>query len=218
MSLFYKTSKIKKLCLILIFVLTLSSIGLFSQPKEVKAAPAIYVPVVDFSNLAVNTMIEVHEAGLWWKEYVLDPILWARVDELIRNILIDPILDYIGEGFWNELHWMDAGFSANIPAFIQDTIGYRIDLGDLTADAMIEEVFLLGICGTFPDGIRDGMRAAVEDTFRLFPSPTIEKAGTPIGPFDILIGATALANQSTLVTHNTTEFSRIAKLPIEDWY
>ena len=46
----------------------------------------------------------------------------------------------------------------------------------------------------------------------------LEKAGTPIGPFDILIGATALANQSTLVTHNTTEFSRIAKLPIEDWY
>ncbi|MBW6509934.1 MAG: type II toxin-antitoxin system VapC family toxin [Desulfuromonadales bacterium] len=46
----------------------------------------------------------------------------------------------------------------------------------------------------------------------------LEKAGTPIGPFDTLIGATALANQSTLVTHNTKEFSRIAKLQIEDWY
>ncbi len=46
----------------------------------------------------------------------------------------------------------------------------------------------------------------------------LEKAGTPIGPFDTLIGATALANQSTLVTHNIKEFSRINKLPIEDWY
>ncbi len=46
----------------------------------------------------------------------------------------------------------------------------------------------------------------------------LEKAGTPIGPFDILIGATALANQSTLVTHNIKEFSRIDKLSIEDWY
>jgi len=46
----------------------------------------------------------------------------------------------------------------------------------------------------------------------------LEKAGTPIDPFDILIGATALANQSTLVTHNIKEFSRIDKLSIEDWY
>lgn len=46
----------------------------------------------------------------------------------------------------------------------------------------------------------------------------LEKTGTPIGPFDTLIGATALANQSTLVTHNIKEFSRINKLPIEDWY
>lgn len=46
----------------------------------------------------------------------------------------------------------------------------------------------------------------------------LEQAGTPIGPFDTLIGATALANQSTLVTHNIKEFSRIAKLQIEDWY
>lgn len=46
----------------------------------------------------------------------------------------------------------------------------------------------------------------------------LEKTGTPIGPFDILIGGTALANQSILVTHNVKEFSRINKLRIEDWY
>lgn len=41
--------------------------------------------------------------------------------------------------------------------------------------------------------------------------------GTPIGPNDLLIAAIALANGLTLVTHNTTEFSRVPKLLIEDW-
>jgi tRNA(fMet)-specific endonuclease VapC len=45
----------------------------------------------------------------------------------------------------------------------------------------------------------------------------LEKAGTPIGPNDLLIAAIALANNLTLVTHNTREFSRIAMLPCEDW-
>jgi tRNA(fMet)-specific endonuclease VapC len=47
---------------------------------------------------------------------------------------------------------------------------------------------------------------------------TLEKQGTPIGPYDTLIAGTALANQSTLVTHNTGEFKRIKKLVVEDWY
>jgi len=33
----------------------------------------------------------------------------------------------------------------------------------------------------------------------------------------LLIAAIALANQATLVTHNTREFSRVAGLKIEDW-
>ncbi|MBM3236919.1 type II toxin-antitoxin system VapC family toxin [Candidatus Poribacteria bacterium] len=45
----------------------------------------------------------------------------------------------------------------------------------------------------------------------------LEKAGTPIGPNDLLIAAIALANELTLVTHNTREFGRIEKLKIEDW-
>ncbi len=41
--------------------------------------------------------------------------------------------------------------------------------------------------------------------------------GRPIGPNDLLIAATALAHDLTLVTHNVREFSRIAGLKIEDW-
>jgi tRNA(fMet)-specific endonuclease VapC len=41
--------------------------------------------------------------------------------------------------------------------------------------------------------------------------------GTPIGPNDLMIAAIALANQMTLVSHNTTEFSRVPGLTLEDW-
>ena len=46
----------------------------------------------------------------------------------------------------------------------------------------------------------------------------VEKQGKPIGPYDVLIAGTALANKGVLVTHNTSEFSRIKGLQIEDWY
>jgi len=42
-------------------------------------------------------------------------------------------------------------------------------------------------------------------------------AGTPVGPNDLLIAAIALANEATLVTHNTAEFGHGSGLRIEDW-
>jgi tRNA(fMet)-specific endonuclease VapC len=45
----------------------------------------------------------------------------------------------------------------------------------------------------------------------------LKTAGTPIGPYDSLIAATALAHDLTLVTHNVREFSRVQGLRIEDW-
>jgi tRNA(fMet)-specific endonuclease VapC len=45
----------------------------------------------------------------------------------------------------------------------------------------------------------------------------LEQAGTPIGPNDLLIAATALSHDLVLVTHNTREFPRVAGLQIEDW-
>ena len=43
------------------------------------------------------------------------------------------------------------------------------------------------------------------------------KKGTPIGPFDMLIGAHAKSAGLTLVTNNTREFGRMNGLNIEDW-
>lgn len=45
----------------------------------------------------------------------------------------------------------------------------------------------------------------------------LASSGTPIGPNDLLIAAIALANDRTLVTHNTGEFSRVKGLRVEDW-
>jgi tRNA(fMet)-specific endonuclease VapC len=42
-------------------------------------------------------------------------------------------------------------------------------------------------------------------------------AGTPIGPYDVLIAGQARARSLVLVTHNTGEFSRVSGLNIEDW-
>ena len=42
-------------------------------------------------------------------------------------------------------------------------------------------------------------------------------AGTPIGPYDVLIAGQARARGLILVTHNTAEFSRVSGLQIEDW-
>jgi tRNA(fMet)-specific endonuclease VapC len=41
--------------------------------------------------------------------------------------------------------------------------------------------------------------------------------GTPIGPNDLIIASIALANGLILVTHNTSEFSRVPGLKLEDW-
>lgn len=45
----------------------------------------------------------------------------------------------------------------------------------------------------------------------------LEKRGTIIGPNDLLIAATVLHHNGTLVTHNIREFSRVPGLNIENW-
>jgi tRNA(fMet)-specific endonuclease VapC len=45
----------------------------------------------------------------------------------------------------------------------------------------------------------------------------LERAGTPIGPYDILIAAQARRRGATLVTANRREFVRVPRLKTEDW-
>ena len=45
----------------------------------------------------------------------------------------------------------------------------------------------------------------------------LEKKGTPIGHYDVMIAGTALGKQGILVTSNTKEFRRIPRLQLIDW-
>ncbi len=45
----------------------------------------------------------------------------------------------------------------------------------------------------------------------------LARAGTPIGPNDLLIASVARACDATLVTHNVSEFIRVSGLRVDDW-
>ncbi|WP_218668966.1 PIN domain-containing protein [Variovorax sp. KK3] len=46
----------------------------------------------------------------------------------------------------------------------------------------------------------------------------LQSRGTPIGPYDILIAAVALAHDLTIVTRNTREFLRVPRLRVDNWH
>jgi tRNA(fMet)-specific endonuclease VapC len=45
----------------------------------------------------------------------------------------------------------------------------------------------------------------------------LERAGTPIGPYDLQIAAQVIRHNCVLVTNNVREFERIPGLNIENW-
>lgn len=45
----------------------------------------------------------------------------------------------------------------------------------------------------------------------------LAEQGTPMGPNDLLIAATAIARDCCLVTRNRREFERVPDLPLESW-
>jgi len=45
----------------------------------------------------------------------------------------------------------------------------------------------------------------------------LERQGTPIGPYDVLIAAQARRRGARLVTGNVREFARVPGLVVEDW-
>ncbi|MCC6419067.1 MAG: type II toxin-antitoxin system VapC family toxin [Gemmataceae bacterium] len=72
---------------------------------------------------------------------------------------------------------------------------------------------LAGLRAQFPCLPFDVPAAEAYGTLRAY----LAGLGQLIGPNDLMIAAIALANGLTLVTHNTSEFSRVPGLPLEDW-
>lgn len=71
--------------------------------------------------------------------------------------------------------------------------------------------YIDGLAFESVDFSREDARAAAEIRTNL------TAAGTPIGPYDILIAGQTLARDLILITHNTREFSRVQGLRLEDW-
>lgn len=71
-------------------------------------------------------------------------------------------------------------------------------------------VFLSGNVGVVPFDDED---AAMAGDMRA----ELERAGTPIGPYDLLIAAQAVRSGATLVTANVSEFVRVRGLAWQDW-
>jgi len=57
--------------------------------------------------------------------------------------------------------------------------------------------------------------ASVDRSAKLYSE--LRNSGTPLDDIDLLIAGIALANDWTLVTHNTRHFERISGLTLEDW-
>jgi len=57
---------------------------------------------------------------------------------------------------------------------------------------------------------------AISETFGMVKAD-LEKSGTPLDDFDLMIAATALSFNLTLVTNNEKHFSRIEGLRCENW-
>lgn len=45
----------------------------------------------------------------------------------------------------------------------------------------------------------------------------LQKAGTPVDDFDLLIAATSVTHSLTMVTNNTNHFKRVNGIKLEDW-
>ena len=70
--------------------------------------------------------------------------------------------------------------------------------------------FMTGLAPTLAFDANDGAEAGEIRA-------TLERAGTPIGYYDLLIAAQARRHDALLVTANVREFARVPGLRIEDW-
>ena len=72
------------------------------------------------------------------------------------------------------------------------------------------QAFMSGDINVVPFGEED---AALAGALRA----TLERAGTPIGAYDLLIAAQAIRTAATLVTANASEFGRVRGLSSQNW-
>lgn len=101
------------------------------------------------------------------------------------------------------------------PVAISSIVLYELWYGVARSERQRENaerlrVFLSGAIGVAAFDEEDAARAGELRA-------ALESAGTPIGPYDLLIAAQALRMNATLVTANVSEFARVRGLDWQDW-
>jgi tRNA(fMet)-specific endonuclease VapC len=114
------------------------------------------------------------------------------------------------------------------PSAVKQAMRSRPASGIYLCDVVKAELLF----GAFKSQRMDANLTVLDDLFRHFHSlpfdgaaarefgrirAELQRAGTPIGPYDLQIAAIALAHGLTLVTHNTDEFRRVRGLRFDDW-
>jgi tRNA(fMet)-specific endonuclease VapC len=104
-----------------------------------------------------------------------------------------------------------AGDSVALPSVVLFELWYGVARSQRRQEnAQRLRVFLSSVVESVPFEEDD---AAIAGDLRA----ALEAEGTPIGPYDLLIGAQALRLRARLVTANVSEFGRIKGLDWQDW-
>jgi tRNA(fMet)-specific endonuclease VapC len=98
-----------------------------------------------------------------------------------------------------------------IPAIVVFELAVGIRKSNFPKKRAAQLKEFLDIVRVIPFGLEEAQAAA---RIRV----ELEKKGLPIGPYDVLIAASALAADATLITRNIKEFKRIDLLRIQDWF
>jgi tRNA(fMet)-specific endonuclease VapC len=130
---------------------------------------------------------------------------------LDTNIVIAAINDRVPQVRARLLQTLFDGTAIGIPAIVLFELWYGIAKSQRQADNAADLADFLSLDVTpWPFEAEDAQEAG---DIRA----VLERAGTPIGPYDILIAAQARRRGATLVTANEREFARVPGLRVEDW-
>ena len=92
---------------------------------------------------------------------------------------------------------------------------FEMEYGVAKSDRQVRNAARLEAFLTYPIAVLPFEAADARESGDILAS--LERLGTPIGPYDVLIAAQARRRAATLVTANTREFSRVPGLRLEDW-
>jgi tRNA(fMet)-specific endonuclease VapC len=104
-----------------------------------------------------------------------------------------------------------SGRAVLLPSLVLHELWFGVERSaQVERNRRVLQYFLMGPVGMLPfdeDDAAEAGRVRAE----------LERAGTPIGPYDALIAAQARRRSFTLATGNLREFRRVTGLAVEDW-